>query len=59
LLRWHRYNAPYYCVFSGLPGDSALTQFEGAVTDTFMMVPYGASSIRCFQVRLCDGVAPR
>jgi hypothetical protein len=54
LLVWNRVNAPRYCVYSGQPLDSMLTHFEASVTDTFVLLPYGTTKRRRFEVRFCD-----
>lgn len=54
-LRWNRVNVPRYCVYSGSPHSGVVDQFEAAVTDTFVTLPYAPQNQRLLEVRLCDG----
>ena len=53
-LFWNRVSAPRYCIYSGASLSEPLNQFEASVTDTCVVLPYGADELRFFEVRLCD-----
>lgn len=54
-LRWNSVSAPFYCVYSSDSLNGSYLDFEGAVSDTFLTVDFDGSSIRFFEIRLCEG----